>query len=119
MNYLDKNGIGIEIKKGWLKIEGDNYHVDEGGIELYSILNDISGVSPKEQVEFIFPHTITTSGRFMVCFSYHPDLLLRGWISGPTFSIDGVIKPRFKFKAEKAVDLSTLPWLVRLLVFKL
>ena len=119
MEFLTNSGIGIEIKKGWLKVNEGPYNITSDSIQLVDTVAGIRTVNPKENIEVIFPHVLTLNGRYMVAFSYHPTLLARGWISGPTLLTDNLIHPKFKYKAEKATDFSELPWIISLNVFKL
>jgi hypothetical protein len=111
---LDKQGMGIEIKKGWLKVLNGEYQAHDDGL----ILIWPAVLDSNKWVKVDIPHEIKLHGKFSALIHYNPELYQHGLVIGPNFLNGQGGKISFRFKQDSAGELQ-LMWLVKLEIIKL
>jgi hypothetical protein len=113
MEVLNKAGIGIAMKKGWLRVDGGC--VVEDAIYLPPIL-DFS-VKAKKPVIYTMEQDIKLGGRYLALVEYHPDLRTKGTLNGPSVLIgDELDKIAFRFMGDEDIDFTAYPWIIKLII---
>jgi hypothetical protein len=117
MNLLDDTGLGIALKKGYLKVSGE-YLVANGW--LYLLTTEPLSFKGKTTVQYQVPHGITLSSRYMAMVDYNDDLYLNGMVGGPSI-LTGSVLPAItlRVRMEKDVDIEPGSYAVRLAIAKL
>lgn len=117
MNLLDNSGLGIALKKGYLKIS-DEYLVVNGWIYLTN--PEPISFKGKTTVQYQVPHSIVLSNRYMALVDYNDELYLNGVVSGPSFLMGGVLPAiDIRVRMEKDVEIEADGYVIRLAIAKL
>lgn len=113
MDLLTKSGIGIAMKKGWLKVEGP--HEVEDAIYMPPVL-DFSGKA-KKPVVYTMDQDVRLGNRYLALVEYHPDLRTKGTLNGPTvLTGDYQDKISFRFMGDEDFDFTGHAWVVKLII---
>lgn len=117
MNLLDDTGLGIALKKGYLRVSGE-YLVANGW--LYLLTTEPLSFKGKTTVQYQVPHGITLSRKYMAMVDYNDELYLNGMIGGPSVLTGGVLPAiTLRVRMEKDVDLEPGNYVARLAIAKI
>lgn len=117
MQLLDSTGIGLMLKKGYLKIDGE-FEISNGYI--YLQLAEDETFKAKTTSIYQLPHNINLSGRLAAFVDVNDELYLNGTVGSPTILMGNWLPAiNLRIRMEKDIALERGDYIIRLAIAKL